>query len=443
VAILPPARRRRSTEAVVDGVYNGSDASTAPPPPPSPPETSPAGVEDPSIAARLQAIRLEAQAEARQRHASQRSPSPPSPPSPSSPPVEPLGPSVAAVGVDPSARRVERLAPSGPTIDLTASAPLPSSPLLPPPPPVTVDGTVIVNGHAPANGSVATLAALTEDTIVMEPIVVQAPEPSAPAQEPGTPGSLVVENLSAWFGPRKVLDRCSLQMLAGRVTAIIGPSGCGKSVFLRNLNRMHEVIPTAKMGGLIALDGVDIHSEHMNVTEVRLRIGMVFQRPNPFPSMSIRENVLAGLKLAGVKRKGSGDDLVEWCLRRAGLWNETKDRLDQSGAALSGGQQQRLCIARALALRPKVLLMDEPCSALDPISTRVIEETILEIANEVTVVIVTHNMQQAQRVADDCAFFMIDAIGQPGGIVEAGPTEQIFEHPRDERTRDYVTGRFG
>jgi len=263
-----------------------------------------------------------------------------------------------------------------------------------------------------------------------------------PSGKPSTPGTLVAENLSAWFGSRKVLDRCSLGMEAGKVTAIIGPSGCGKSVFLRNLNRMHEVIPTAKMGGLISLDGEDIHSAALSPTEVRLRIGMVFQRPNPFPSMSIRENVLAGLKLSGTKTSDA-DGLVEWSLRRAGLWNEVKDRLDSGGAALSGGQQQRLCIARSLAVRPRVLLMDEPCSALDPISTRVIEETILEIAKDITIVIVTHSMQQAQRVADNCAFFLIEAIGDPGRIVESGATDQIFNNPRDPRTGDYVTGRFG
>jgi phosphate transport system ATP-binding protein len=269
---------------------------------------------------------------------------------------------------------------------------------------------------------------------------------SAAASNPTTPvltaGTLTAQDLSAWFGTKKVLERCSLQMPAGRVTAIIGPSGCGKSVFLRNLNRMHEVIPTAKTGGLITLDGVDIHGAQMSPTEVRLRIGMVFQRPNPFPSMSIRENVLAGLKLSGTKIRDA-DELVEWALTRAGLWREVKDRLNTSGAALSGGQQQRLCIARSLAVRPRVLLMDEPCSALDPISTNVIEETILEIADEITVVIVTHNMQQAQRIADLCAFFMIEAMGTPGKIVEAGSTDQIFNNPRDRRTADYVSGRFG
>ena len=266
-----------------------------------------------------------------------------------------------------------------------------------------------------------------------------APQPAGSAAQPG---ALSVQSVSAWFGARKVLQQCSLEMPAGKVTAIIGPSGCGKSVFLRNLNRMHEVIQTARMGGLITLDGVDIHGMTMSPTEVRLRIGMVFQRPNPFPSMSISENVVAGLKLSGRKVRQS-DDIVEWALRRGGLWNEVKDRLHHSGAALSGGQQQRLCIARALALRPKVLLMDEPCSALDPISTRVIEETILEISSEITVVIVTHNMQQAARVGDYCAFFMIDAIGEPGHIVESGSTDQIFNAPRDTRTGDYVSGRFG
>ena len=268
------------------------------------------------------------------------------------------------------------------------------------------------------------------------------PPPNAPVAELLAPGTLIAQNVSAWFGARKVLDRCTLQMPSGQVTAIIGPSGCGKSVFLRNLNRMHEVIPTAKMGGLVTLDGVDIHSDDMSPTEVRLRIGMVFQRPNPFPSMSIKENVLAGLKLAGKKTKDA-DALVEWALRRGGLWNEVKDRLDTSGAALSGGQQQRLCIARSLAVRPRVLLMDEPCSALDPISTRVIEETILEIGREITIVIVTHNMQQAQRVADTCAFFMIEEQGSPGRVIEAGLTTEIFGNPQDQRTSDYVSGRFG
>ena len=300
----------------------------------------------------------------------------------------------------------------------------------------------------------APVADLTERDAAGERAVAPPPPPPPPPTEvldlrerapfvdAAVSGTLLAENVSAWFGSRKVLDRCTLDMPAGKVTAIIGPSGCGKSVFLRNLNRMHEVIPTAKMGGLITLDGVDIHNDELTPTEIRLRIGMVFQRPNPFPAMSIKENVLAGLKLAGKKTKDP-DALVEWALRRGGLWNEVKDRLETSGAALSGGQQQRLCIARSLAVRPRVLLMDEPCSALDPISTRVIEETILEIGREVTIVIVTHNMQQAQRVADTCAFFMIAEQGAPGCVVESGPTAEIFGNPRDQRTADYVSGRFG
>jgi phosphate transport system ATP-binding protein len=256
------------------------------------------------------------------------------------------------------------------------------------------------------------------------------------------PASLVTVGLSAWFGKRRVLQRCSLNMEARRVTALIGPSGCGKSTFLRILNRMHEVIPGAAINGSVELDGVDIYRGGLNVTEVRSRIGMVFQKPNPFPAMSIGDNVLAGLKLSG-KSTPDRAALIEECLTRAGLWNEVKDRLNEGGMSLSGGQQQRLCIARALAVRPRVLLMDEPCSALDPISTRVVEETISELAGDITIVIVTHNMQQAQRVSDHCAFFLVEELGQPGRIVEDGPTTKLFESPDDQRTLDYVTGRFG
>jgi phosphate transport system ATP-binding protein len=205
---------------------------------------------------------------------------------------------------------------------------------------------------------------------------------------------------------------------------------------------LHELVPVASLSGSILLDGVDIYGPALRVTETRLRIGMVFQRPNPFPSMTIAQNVLAGLRLSGTK-VANPDALVKDCLERAGLWRETKDRLNQAGAALSGGQQQRLCIARALAVRPRVLLMDEPCSALDPISTGVIEETIRELCHELTIVIVTHNMQQAQRVSDYCALFLLDSEGAPGHIVEAGPTQQMFFEPRDPRTSDYVHGRFG
>jgi phosphate transport system ATP-binding protein len=254
--------------------------------------------------------------------------------------------------------------------------------------------------------------------------------------------SLRARNVSAWFGKRKVLERCTLDMDARRVTALIGPSGCGKSTFLRILNRMHEVIPGAQIAGKVVLDGVDIYGGELPATQVRMRIGMVFQKPNPFPSMSIYDNVLAGLKLARIPVSDK-DALVEECLRRAGMWDEVKDRFKEGGMSLSGGQQQRLCIARSLAVRPRVLLMDEPCSALDPISTRVVEETIAELAPQITIVIVTHNMQQAARVSSQCAFFLVEEMGEPGRIVEVNETKKMFESPEDPRTLDYVTGRFG
>jgi phosphate transport system ATP-binding protein len=255
--------------------------------------------------------------------------------------------------------------------------------------------------------------------------------------------SLEARDISAWFGTHKVLDRVSLQMPAGQITSLIGPSGCGKSTFLRILNRMHELVPSASLAGEVLLDGVDVYDPELRLTEARRNIGMVFQKPNPFPAMSIYDNVLAGLKLTGTNVSNERKDfLVESCLKKAGLWNEVKDRLRAPGGGLSGGQQQRLCIARSLAVMPKVLLMDEPCSALDPTSTRVIEETMLELKDEVTIVIVTHNMQQAQRVSQQCAFFLASA-GTPGQIVEHGPTETMFSLPQDPRTSDYVNGRFG
>jgi len=263
-----------------------------------------------------------------------------------------------------------------------------------------------------------------------------------PPAQPRAQSSIEATNVSAWFGSNKVLERVSLKMEPGMVTALIGPSGCGKSTFLRILNRMHELVPSAALSGSVTLDGVDIYSPSLRVTETRGRIGMVFQRPNPFPSMTIAQNVLSGLRLSGTKVENP-DALVQRSLERAGLWNETKNRLNESGSALSGGQLQRLCIARALAVGPRVILMDEPCSALDPISTGVIEETIRELCHEVTVVIVTHNMQQAQRVSSNCALFLVDGEGMPGHIVESGPTEQMFRDPTDPRTSDYVNGRFG
>ncbi len=255
------------------------------------------------------------------------------------------------------------------------------------------------------------------------------------------PPTLVAEGVSAWFGKRKVLDSVSLAVPANAVTALIGPSGCGKSTFLRILNRMHELVPGASLSGRVTLDSVDIYGSELRPTQTRQRVGMVFQKPNPFPSMSIYDNVLSGLKLTGTKTDDK-DGLVEWALRRSSLWNEVKDRLRTPGGSLSGGQQQRLCIARSLAVKPQVLLMDEPCSALDPTSTRRVEDTIREILDEVTVVIVTHNMQQAQRCSDQTAFFLVDE-NRPGHIVEAGRTEQVFSNPIDSRTNDYVNGRFG
>ena len=259
----------------------------------------------------------------------------------------------------------------------------------------------------------------------------------------GAPAQLDAVDVCAWFGDNLVLENVSLTMPAATVTALIGPSGCGKSTFLRILNRMHESVPGARLAGQVMLDGDDIYTPGRPVTQTRKRIGMVFQKPNPFPTMSIGDNVLAGLKLTGTKiSKRDRAELIERCLIRAGLWNEVKDRLHHDGGALSGGQQQRLCIARSLAVDPDVLLMDEPCSALDPTSTRRIEDTIGELRSEVTIVIVTHNMQQAARVSQQSAFFLAEQ-GTPGGIVEAGPTEKIFNDPVDPRTSDYVHGRFG
>jgi phosphate transport system ATP-binding protein len=265
----------------------------------------------------------------------------------------------------------------------------------------------------------------------------------AAARQPGTTAmgvGLEARNVHAWFGQKHVLADISLDFYAGTVTALIGPSGCGKSTFIRILNRMHEFIPTAAMAGEVLLDGKDVYRSGVDVTKIRLGIGMVFQKPNPFPSMTIKENVLSGLKLAQIKIDKS-DELLEDCLVRAGLWSEVKDRLNQYGGTLSGGQQQRLCIARSLAVKPQVLLMDEPCSALDPGSTLRIEETIRELSKTMTIVIVTHNMQQAARVSDYTGFFLSD--GGPGELIEAAPTSHIFSNPKDKRTEDYVTGRFG
>jgi len=262
-------------------------------------------------------------------------------------------------------------------------------------------------------------------------------------RSPGTDAlgvGLEARGIHAWFEQKHVLSDISLDFWSGTVTALIGPSGCGKSTFIRTLNRMHEFIPGAAMAGEVLLDGKDIYESGTDVTKIRLKVGMVFQKPNPFPSMTIAENVLAGLKLAQLKVENK-DDLLEECLERAGLWSEVKDRLSAYGGSLSGGQQQRLCIARSLAVRPQVLLMDEPCSALDPGSTLRIEETISQLSSTMTIIIVTHNMQQAARVSDYTAFFLSD--GGPGQMVEVGPTGEIFSRPKDKRTENYVTGRFG
>ena len=254
------------------------------------------------------------------------------------------------------------------------------------------------------------------------------------------PLGLETRGLHAWFGAHHVLSDINLQFPERSVTGLIGPSGCGKSTYLRMLNRMHEFIPSAAMAGEVLMNGSDIYAPEVDAADMRLKVGMVFQKPNPFPAMTIKENVLAGIKLANLK-VSNHDDIVEQCLSRAGLWKEVKDRLNASGGSLSGGQQQRLCIARSLAVEPTILLMDEPCSALDPGSTLRIEETIRELAEKITVVIVTHNMQQASRVSDYCAFFLSD--GGPGVLVEADATRKMFTNPTDTRTADYVQGKFG
>ena len=251
---------------------------------------------------------------------------------------------------------------------------------------------------------------------------------------------LETQGVHAWFGKHHALSNVSLRFPERTVTGLIGPSGCGKSTFIRLLNRMHEFIPSAAMAGSVLLNGSDIYAPEEDPATIRLKVGMVFQKPNPFPAMTIRENVLAGIKLAHLKRSNH-DEIVEQCLTRAGLWKEVKDRLQASGGSLSGGQQQRLCIARSLAVDPQVLLMDEPCSALDPGSTLRIEETIKELSEKITVIIVTHNMQQASRVSDYCAFFLTD--GGPGYLVEADATRKMFTNPTDSRTADYVQGKFG
>ncbi|MFC0314530.1 phosphate ABC transporter ATP-binding protein PstB [Gordonia phosphorivorans] len=255
--------------------------------------------------------------------------------------------------------------------------------------------------------------------------------------------SLTLEDLNIYYGDFHAVKDVSLTIAPKSVTAFIGPSGCGKSTVLRTLNRMHEVTPRAYATGSVLLDDLDLYGKDVDPVGVRTTVGMVFQRANPFPTMSIRDNVVAGLKLAGVRDRKRLDEVAEQSLRGANLWNEVKDRLNKPGGALSGGQQQRLCIARAIAVSPQVLLMDEPCSALDPISTLAIEDLIAELKKDYTIVIVTHNMQQAARVSDQTAFFNLADVGQPGQLVEVGATSGIFSNPTRTETEDYISGRFG
>ena len=248
---------------------------------------------------------------------------------------------------------------------------------------------------------------------------------------------ITVKNLNAWFGAKQVLHDIDIGIEKNGITAIIGPSGCGKSTFIRCLNRMHEVVPKAKASGKVLVDDKDIYDDDIDPVDIRRRIGMVFQKPNPFPTMSIRDNVVAGLKLNGVKDEKMLDNITEETLKKAALWDEVKNDHNKSGVSLSGGQQQRLCIARALAVEPEIILFDEPCSALDPISTSKIEDLMIELKEKYTLVIVTHNMQQAARVSDYTAFFLY------GKLIEFGETDQIFKKPKEKSTEDYIVGRFG
>jgi phosphate transport system ATP-binding protein len=248
---------------------------------------------------------------------------------------------------------------------------------------------------------------------------------------------LLVRRLAAWFGSQQVLHGIDLDIGNREVLAVIGPSGCGKSTFIRCLNRMHELVGAARAEGSVRLDGVDVYGPDVDPVLLRRRVGMVFQKPNPFPAMSIRENVVAGLRLTGRLDRRRAAEVVERALRQAALWDEVKDHLDRPGTSLSGGQQQRLCIARTLAVDPEVILMDEPCSALDPIATARIEDLLHDLRRAYTIVIVTHNMQQASRVSNRTAFFL------QGELIELGPTGRLFTSPRDRRTEDYITGKFG
>jgi phosphate transport system ATP-binding protein len=282
-------------------------------------------------------------------------------------------------------------------------------------------------------------------TLPPNPVAV---DPSVPAERAGNPAAEVqetgmrVRDLNAWYGKHQAIRNVNLDIPDRRVTAIIGPSGCGKSTLIRCLNRMHEVIPHARAEGEVLLQDLNVYDPSVDAVALRRVVGMVFQRPNPFPTMSVWENVVAGLKLGGRTSRRQFREIAERSLQRAALWEEVKDKLDTPGTALSGGQQQRLCIARALAVDPQVLLMDEPCSALDPVATLRIEELIRSLREEIIIAIVTHNMQQAARVSDQTAF-MLAGEERVGELIEVGETKRIFTNPRDRRTEDYITGRFG
>lgn len=278
--------------------------------------------------------------------------------------------------------------------------------------------------------------------VTKRPVAAQSGRGHAAAAEAQPEGLLALSEVQAYYGSFRAVNNVSLQLRPRAVTALIGPSGCGKSTLLRTINRMHETLPGATVTGSITLDGIDLYAKEVDAVRVRRVIGMVFQKPNPFPTMSIYENVAAGLRLLGKTSKSEVEGAVEASLRRAALWDEVKTKLKQPGTSLSGGQQQRLCIARAIAVQPRVLLMDEPCSALDPVATLKIEELIRELAADYTIVIVTHNMQQASRVSDSTAFFSMDE-ERAGYLVETGPTTTIFTAPKEALTESYVAGRFG
>ena len=288
------------------------------------------------------------------------------------------------------------------------------------------------------------IGADVEKRLINDVEIGQAPEATEKKQQSRSEviGKVVLDTVSAYYGSFRAIDSVSLDVHPRSVTALIGPSGCGKSTLIRTINRMHETIPGASVTGSIQLDGVDLYSESIDAVQVRRAIGMVFQKPNPFPTMSIYDNVAAGLKLIGRTNKTEIDGIVETSLRQAALWDEVKNKLKQPGTSLSGGQQQRLCIARAVAVQPRVLLMDEPCSALDPIATLKIEELVRELAAEYTIIIVTHNMQQASRISNYTAFFTMGEMGA-GYLVEHGVTGKIFTSPEQPLTESYIAGRFG